>query len=345
MPAFFQGRVVAVLDRGFYGLNGAGTVIAVGDESWPPGPLAVRIPLLPEPARDGRGDPTGTARGHRAGRSGRGLPGGGRSGDGWRRLVAPGQRVLWDARTGVLAVAGRVWVAFDPRELRRWHPPRGRRFAAGGEVVRVARVLGHLLAVARSPGWLPFRDRVERLVRAAEAGDWATACGAADHLLGAGPGLTPSGDDWLAGFAAYWAAWLESGRPAPGARAFHRWCAYVAGRAPLRTTPVGAAFLLPALAGQLPEPAASLLAALLSGEAGAVPGLARRLFRAGHHSGVDTAWGLWMAARSLGPGCGRHPGDGNGGLCRVHTCDGSTGSRGLPCAGVPKERGAATGNL
>lgn len=336
VPATFSGRVLAVFDHGFYGLDADGRVIVVGDRRLPPGPLHVRLPwVLGRPFHAGgevagaeaRGRGSGTVPVHRRH---------GWRGDGWRGLVTPGQRVMWDAGAGVLAVEGRVWLAFEPRALRRWHLPPlepagafgepGTGAAAAGERRRAARVLGHLLAVARQPGWLPFRAHVSALVRAAAAGDWVAACHAADRLLGAGPGLTPSGDDWLAGFAAYWASRTGYRRPAgavgraprgrparggdtagrsapanpvPSPGGFGEWRQYVAARAPHRTSAVGAAFLLPALDGELPEPAASLLLALLSGQVGEIPARARQLLRTGHHSGVDLAWGLWMAARWL----------------------------------------------
>ncbi|HEY8394970.1 MAG TPA: DUF2877 domain-containing protein [Thermaerobacter sp.] len=338
MPATFCGRVVAVFDYGFYGLDANGRVIVVGDRRLPPGPLHVRLPQPLQRFRAG-----GEVAGAEAGGQGSGTvpvhPHNGGRGDGWRGLVTPGQRVVWDAGAGVLAVEGRVWLAFEPRALRRWHlppvPPAGALgqpgagTGAAGERGRAARVLGHLLAVARRPGWLPFRAHVSALVRAAAAGDWLAACRAADMLLGAGPGLTPSGDDWLAGFAAYWAAWMRYHRPAgAGGRAprgeavrggdaagerapvnpvplpggLEEWRRYVAARAPHRTSAVGAAFLIPALEGELPEPAASLLVALLTGQVGEIPARARQLLRTGHHSGVDLAWGLWMAARWLESG-------------------------------------------
>jgi hypothetical protein len=115
-------------------------------------------------------------------------------------------------------------------------------------------------------------------------------------LLGRGPGLTPSGDDVLAGFLI-------------GARAFGLDVTglrrAVLRRAPGATTALSAALLWHAARGECVDEAAALVAAL-AGRGAPEPALCR-LLAVGHTSGAALAWGLTVAAlRAQRPGLGRH---------------------------------------
>jgi Protein of unknown function (DUF2877) len=104
-------------------------------------------------------------------------------------------------------------------------------------------------------------------------------------LLGSGPGLTPSGDDLLAGFLL---GCLAFGRDAAALRRA------VASLAPAHTTTLSAALLWHAARGQcIPEVA--MLAAALTG-AGRPGPAAVRLLGVGHTSGAALARGLLLAA-------------------------------------------------
>lgn len=123
------------------------------------------------------------------------------------------------------------------------------------------------------------------------AGDVPGAAGAARHLLGLGPGLTPSGDDMVAGLVL--ALRLLGGATADGARAVwlaDRLAAMVTRNARDRTTPVSAALLHCAARGQAAAEVISVLRAF-EGREPAGPAVAR-LLAAGHTSGADLAWGL-----------------------------------------------------
>jgi hypothetical protein len=103
------------------------------------------------------------------------------------------------------------------------------------------------------------------------------------RLLGRGPGLTPLGDDMLAGVLVTLGAL--------GAPAFGRLGAAVRALAPGRTTLVSAALLRHAVRGEcVPE-----LAALLTGDPGGAAGTA--LLRVGATSGTGLAAGVLAAAR------------------------------------------------
>jgi len=101
-------------------------------------------------------------------------------------------------------------------------------------------------------------------------------------LAGRGEGLTPAGDDVLAGYAG-WAA--AAGDPVDLS-------ALAAGR----SSPIGLAYLRCAERGELPAAAAAVIAAALDGDREAVARRARVLRRWGSSSGSAMLWGLAAAA-------------------------------------------------
>jgi hypothetical protein len=108
---------------------------------------------------------------------------------------------------------------------------------------------------------------------------------AVGDVLGSGPGLTPSGDDLLAGFLL---GCLAFGRDAAALRLA------VASLAPAQTTALSAALLAHALRGQcIPE--AATLAGAITGARPVGPAL-NRLLGVGHTSGAALALGLLLAA-------------------------------------------------
>jgi hypothetical protein len=108
------------------------------------------------------------------------------------------------------------------------------------------------------------------------AGDLAAGVAA---LAGRGDGLTPAGDDALAGFAAWrWA--LDAPVTLPAQR-----CA-----------PLGREYLRCAERGELPQPAAAVLAAILAGDAGAAARRAGGLAGWGASSGAALLWGMAAGA-------------------------------------------------
>jgi len=124
------------------------------------------------------------------------------------------------------------------------------------------------------------------------AADTAAAAEMAARLLGAGPGLTPSGDDVLAGFLAGAAAF---GIEASALREA------IAVLAPARTTALSAALLWHAGRAECIDELAGVAAVLTSqrwrGPEQAGPAVGR-LLRVGHTSGAALALGLVAAAES-----------------------------------------------
>ncbi len=109
-------------------------------------------------------------------------------------------------------------------------------------------------------------------------------------LLGLGAGLTPSGDDIVAGILAtlVWQARLGA-VPTDFARYQVESIRYVASG---RTNDISVRLLWHAGEGVLYAPAMELGAALLAGDANSVAAPARRLLSIGHSSGADLATGL-----------------------------------------------------
>jgi hypothetical protein len=99
------------------------------------------------------------------------------------------------------------------------------------------------------------------------------------QLAGRGDGLTPAGDDVLAGFAGWrWAA---------GAAVTLR---------AQRCAPLGRDYLCCAERGELPGPAAAVMAAIRAGDAPAAARRAGRLAEWGASSGAALLWGMAAAA-------------------------------------------------
>jgi hypothetical protein len=147
--------------------------------------------------------------------------------------------------------------------------------AGAGAVLDVlARAPASALA---DPAFEPRRDRAERSV---DRGDLA---GAVDALAGLGPGLTPAGDDALAGILLVLGA--------------HDRAAAVAAADRARTNDISRAFLAWAARGHSIEPVHRLLAA--GDDAGTASAALADLLRFGHSSGADLAFGLRRGLRAL----------------------------------------------
>ncbi len=122
-------------------------------------------------------------------------------------------------------------------------------------------------------------------------------CSAAAALLGRGPGLTPEGDDYLAGALAATRT-LGASLGAGGALVMlDDAAAQLAAAARTRTTAFSAALICCALRGEVAAPAAAFLRALAG--RGDVRGAHRNLLSVGHSSGPALAAGIVLGAESL----------------------------------------------
>ena len=194
-------------------------------------------------------------------------------------FVVGGGAVSW---TGP---AGRVIV----RAVREWAPAR----AASGEPVP------DVVAAVRSGLGAADRSLDARLLAdlAAVDRDHDAIVAVAARLLGSGPGLTPSGDDVLAGFLV--------GTDAFGVEAAALRQA-IAVLAPARTTALSAALLWHAARGECIDELAAVAAVLTSQpsrrsglrRADRAGGAVSRLLSVGHSSGAALALGLVTAAEA-----------------------------------------------
>jgi hypothetical protein len=132
------------------------------------------------------------------------------------------------------------------------------------------------------------------LETALERGDPTTAADVAARVAGLGPGLTPSGDDLLAGALAMH-AWAEA-------------AGLIAGGGPLRlaiweaaaprTTRLGSQLLGAAVTGEVATPLAALLTSLFR-RVGTFPPDLAPLLAVGETSGADLLAGVRLAGRAL----------------------------------------------
>jgi hypothetical protein len=125
-----------------------------------------------------------------------------------------------------------------------------------------------------------FEPRRARAERSLDRGDLD---GAVDALAGLGPGLTPAGDDTLAGILLVLGAQDRAAALAAADRA--------------RTNDLARAFLAWAARGQSIEPVHRLVAA--GDDAGTASAALADLLRFGHSSGADLAFGLRLGLRAL----------------------------------------------
>jgi len=220
-------------------------------------------------------------------------------------------RVVRHAATGPVQVGdGEVRLGPVRITARRWWDP----------VPRLGRVDGGLLAGrldtvrAHLPGWPDDSDpaagrlRTGREALASALAGTGDLAGTVRNLVGLGAGLTPAGDDLLAGVMAglvVFGTALE--RPDAGTLASRIRQEVVAHAA--ATTPLAADLAEHAARGALVQPATDLCRAIADQRPGADSALTpavERLLRLGHTSGRDLAEGLLLGAsaaqaRSSGP--------------------------------------------
>lgn len=205
------------------------------------------------------------------------------------------------ARMTAMVGGHRVELGGRVLDIDRWWDPRVRLapLRAADLVVAVARLEAELPAWHDDGGW--YADRLRAATADLEAALRREAFNAALHaarrLLGVGPGLTPAGDDVLAGTLAGLRVWSQAaGVPVAGALA-DRLHAALAPSLPT-TSALAAALLGHAARGELAEPAAKLCAAL--GGRGCIDAAVSGLLAVGHTSGHDLARGLLVGARVVG---------------------------------------------
>ncbi|SEG32617.1 Protein of unknown function [Nonomuraea solani] len=183
---------------------------------------------------------------------------------------------------GPLSVSVRRW--WDPA------PPLG-----GFDPARLADVTDPL--IGSPPPGLAGNGAVDLLASSCAKGWLLGAVTAAEQLVGLGPGLTPSGDDVLAGLLV---TLRHLGAAAGAERAvwLADWlAATVTFDARTRTTPISATLLHCAARGEASPEVTAVLRGL-AGRQALEPAL-RRLYRLGHTSGADLAQGIAIGVTAV----------------------------------------------
>ena len=207
------------------------------------------------------------------------------------RLPAAGPDLDWGVEPGDLVSVGRSLICLPDwriRLVREWRPSRVRPVpwtpeAAGSTLAKVADTLSRYL---RTPGLV---DQASAVCRAARSGDEANVRHLTRHLLGWGPGLTPSGDDAM---CAVLLVLRAAGDPAPlsllGAAVEEHWA---------RTTSLSASLLDAARRGYAVADVVTLVECALRGDLRGAGAALTSTLTIGHSSGADLVAGL---AGSLG---------------------------------------------
>lgn len=202
-------------------------------------------------------------------------------------------------------VIGRGALTVDRRELpvHRWWDPHVRIGSSRLDAAAVAVAVATLRSAATPANAnLPGRPDAGDLARALHRRDGALLPAAARALLGRGPGLTPAGDDMLAGVLATLRVLGPSRPPAVAARVgamADTLSDAVVGAARQRTTALSAQLLAYADAGAVALPVGDVLRAVAG--RGELVAAAVRLARVGHTSGSDLLIGIALAVDVLLP--------------------------------------------
>lgn len=223
-------------------------------------------------------------------------------------VVLPSAADLPDSELGADSWVGQGGLTLAGRRIeitQWWRPTPPAPPLSTAVLARGLEALGSRLSVQQHRLLRVVSDGLRRLEAAARMRDPDSAADAASALIGLGPGLTPSGDDVVAGFLVglhHLATPREptrAGQALTAARAAVR--DRIAGRilieAPVRTTTLSAALLGHAARGHTAAEVTAVLNAL-SGRRPLAPVL-MRLMAVGHSSGYDMACGILAAGRAL----------------------------------------------
>lgn len=210
------------------------------------------------------------------------------------QVVAGGDSIVITGRVELALAGAMPWRAVLPaypthdarlrRNLALMREALARRWPPGARVSALGRELDQLLA-----------HRRDLLCSALAAGDREAACRHGRAMLGLGHGLTPSGDDFLAGLMAV--LHLPGG---PG-EALRDVGLQIVDGAERRTNAISVAMLRAASEGRVRECVTVLLRELVAGEPEGVTGGLGRVLAIGSTSGSDMAAGIAAAFDVLLP--------------------------------------------
>ena len=179
--------------------------------------------------------------------------------------------------------------------------------------IRAASLLDDIVKIDPNKGWIFLytdrnRNRVELHLDSIKQRIWegtqkftegymkneiSQCLDAAGKLLGLGGGLTPSGDDWFAGFFLYLERFSLAGNTRPAF--LDTLGSALLDLASQKTTTISANRIMAARRGWAEEPFLAVIDTLFSVEQQFDLGLVEVLIRFGHSSGVDTLLGIYAA--------------------------------------------------
>jgi hypothetical protein len=180
-----------------------------------------------------------------------------------------------------------------------YHSPRPRFVRIDPKAIEVAQRTQDTYGCQGGIHALPQADATATAMRQALAhGNLQRLGSVARRLVGLGPGLTPSGDDFLVGWLR--GLWLAAGESVASRVALRSLRRSLLPDLAQRTTPVGAAFIRYGLAGEFAEVLDQAAAALSSPSSPpAVADRLRQLMAQGETSGTDTTAGLLSCLEAL----------------------------------------------
>ena len=160
-------------------------------------------------------------------------------------------------------------------------------------------IFGQPLPGPKSNPYDRFAEKTETIINSFftsfNRGLYEHAAYSASELIGLGPGLTPSGDDFLIGLTAV----LQSCGGNKNNAEFMQLLRHEIGRRLRTTGDVSRNFLKFALAGQFNEYVGLLMHQFDNEEVRLYMDTCRRLMQFGHTSGIDTLWGIAGGLRLL----------------------------------------------
>jgi hypothetical protein len=278
-----RATVVAVQRRACHLALAGGALVIVSRPGVPLAPNALTVDLAPHVGLD--------AQGFRVGQAVRFDQGPG-SGDDVTWLVDVRGASTWEPRPDVRPIPSRDLIA-------RMRAIRATVVAEGaGESLLPLLWMAEGDAPGPGAGVVRIaRPAARRLCDAASRRDAHALADGARGLAGLGPGLTPSGDDLLAGFAAAWALVGEA-LGIDRATRTRVTAAIRAGAAP-GASPLGRAWVGHACRGELLEPMTGLVALLLAPGPRDLEAATRGALRVGASSGTDWLVGFLLGSDAL----------------------------------------------
>jgi hypothetical protein len=200
------------------------------------------------------------------------------------RLSAPGRDIVWGVGPGDWVTVGDAGIALPGwriRLVREWRPARVHVVCGLAEPELLSGLADSLSCHANAPDLV---EQASAVCRAARRGDETGVGDGVRHLLGAGEGLTPSGDDALCAVLLVLAGLGEAGAiTVLGAAVQEQWA---------HTTSLSASLLDAARTGYAVPQVAALVGSSLGGNLAGVSKSLATTLTIGHWSGRDLVAGV-----------------------------------------------------